>query len=138
MAIPGYLEINYATDIRQKKVLAQGGFGVVYLADAFDQKLRVYGSLVIVKQIKKPELIQRDIQLFHQEISLMEYFKEEKYIAKILGYSEMPYCIVMKYYPQGSLSMWIKNTTQNNTGGQNFGSAFFFAKDIAKGMEAMH
>ncbi len=38
----------------------------------------------------------------------MEYFQKEKNIAKILGYSENPFCIVMKYYDRGSLANWIK------------------------------
>ncbi len=71
--------------MRQRQILAQGGFGIVYLADAFSNGLKEYGDLIIVKQIKKPVLTERDIQMFHQEVSLMEYFKGIQYTAKILG-----------------------------------------------------
>jgi eukaryotic-like serine/threonine-protein kinase len=113
--------------------LAQGGFGVVILADALDHGLKQFGDLVIVKKLKKPQLSDRDVKLFYQEISLMEYFKNEKYVAKLLGFSIDPFCLVMKYYEMGSLSQFIKTATYRCRL-----HVLSFSKDIACGLQAMH
>jgi eukaryotic-like serine/threonine-protein kinase len=114
-------------------MLAQGGFGVVFLADALDKRLRNYGDLVIVKKLKKPQLSDRDTQSFYQEISLMEYFKNEKFVAKLMGYSTDPFCLVMKYYEMGSLKQYLQNVTNRS----KF-HVISFCRDIASGLQAMH
>ncbi len=49
LSIPGYLQIDFARDLRQKRLLVQGGFGAVFLADAFSSRLKEYGDLVVFK-----------------------------------------------------------------------------------------
>jgi serine/threonine protein kinase len=44
------------------------------------------------------------IQSFHQEVAIMWLLRESWYIAQIVGYTEKPFCIIMKYYPLGSLA----------------------------------
>jgi serine/threonine protein kinase len=114
-------------------MLAQGGFGVVIIADALDQRLKQFGDLVIVKKLKKPQLSDRDVKLFFQEISLMEYFKDNKYVAKLLGYSTDPFCMIVKYYEMGSLTQFIKTATNRCKM-----HVIYFSKDIACGLQAMH
>jgi serine/threonine protein kinase len=114
-------------------MLAQGGFGIVILADALDQGLKQYGDQVIVKKLKKRQLSDIDMKLFYQEISLMEYFKNEKYVAKLLGFSIDPFCLVMKYYEMGSLSQFIKTATIRCKL-----HVLSFPRDIACGLQAMH
>ncbi len=133
LSIPGYLQIDYAKDIRQRKVLAKGGFGIAYLADALNSKLKDFGNIVVVKVLKKEVMTEKDIKLFQQEVSLMEYFKKERNIAKILGYSENPYAIVMKYYNLGSLSNWFKNKEPKT----KF-HVLALSHDIASGVMSMH
>ena len=87
--------IDLAKRVRVKILLAEGGFGTVALADALSPKLKQYGDQVIVKQLKQSRNSDRTIQLFNQEISLMEYFKGEKNIAKLLDYSTDPFSLVM-------------------------------------------
>ncbi len=59
----------------------------------------------------------------------MEYFKNERNIAKILGYTENPYTIIMKYYKMGSLNHWIKKKKHRL---KSFVCAF--AHDISTGV----
>jgi serine/threonine protein kinase len=113
--------------------LAQGGFGIVYLADVLDHKLRQYGDQVIVKKIKKSQMTDRDIQMFNQEISLMEYFKNEKHVAKLLGYSTDPFCMIMKYYEMGNLKQLIKTA-----GNLRKYQVHAFTRDISYGLREMH
>ncbi len=63
----------------------------------------------------------------------MECFKHHRNIAKILGYSENPLCIVMKYYDQGSLTHWIK-TARN----RSLFQVMRFAHGISSGLYLLH
>lgn len=126
--------MNYTRDIRAKQILAQGGFGTVYIADVVNPKLIFYGKPVVVKQHKSQTLSDREIQMFYQEISLMEYFKGDENIAQLIGYTLNPYTIVMKHYQLGSLSNWLKTTDNNRTLRQ----VISFALDIARGVNVMH
>jgi eukaryotic-like serine/threonine-protein kinase len=133
LSVPAYMHVDYRVCIRERQALAQGGFGVVILADALDKSLKQFGDLVIVKKLKKPQLSEKDTQLFYQEISLMEYFKNEKYMAKLLGFSTDPFCLIMKYYEMGSLTQFLKST--NNRCKWHL---LYFSRDIASGLQAMH
>jgi serine/threonine protein kinase len=44
---------------------------------------------------------------FQQEISLMEFFADSIGVAKFIGYCTSPACLLMKYYPHGSLDTWM-------------------------------
>jgi proprotein convertase subtilisin/kexin type 5 len=46
---------------------------------------------------------------FQQEISLMEFFVDSEYVAKLIGYCKEPVCLLMKYYPLGSLENWTES-----------------------------
>jgi serine/threonine protein kinase len=129
--------VEYKESIREIRVLAQGGCGIVVLADALDQKLKQYGDKVIVKRLKttvSSEISnEREVQLFNQEVSLMQYFQGEKHIAKLLGYSTEPYCLVMKYYELGSLKQFMK--TRKHRSKINI---LAFGHDISCGLKVMH
>ncbi len=79
-------------------------------------------------------MTENDEILFDQEVSLMEYFKHHKNIAKILGYSTDPYCILMKYYQLGSLTNWI----ENSLGNRNLRTIMSFKQDITVGLKELH
>jgi tRNA A-37 threonylcarbamoyl transferase component Bud32 len=135
LSLPGYLKIDYATDVRQKSVISQGGFGIAYVADALTPPLQQFGTQIVVKVLKKPQMSAKDVQIFHLEVSLMEYFKKETNIAKILGYSEDPFAIAMKYYEHGSLRSWLVKRS-GNVKSKNHLIAFTW--DIASGLFALH
>jgi eukaryotic-like serine/threonine-protein kinase len=125
--------MNFNVNLRCEKLLAEGGFGVVYLAKVLNPKSLYFSKTVIVKQVKKPQLSDKDIDLFYQEVALMEYFKNIRNTAKIIGYSCYPYCIVMKYYENGNLSNWFANTSQRVKI-----HVLSFLWDIASGLMDMH
>ncbi len=127
------MECDKAQDFRIEKTLSAGSFGIVAKATAFNNRLKVYGNTVVVKQLKKPELSQRDIDLFYQEISLMEYFKNCQNTAKILGYTKEPYAMIMKYYQRGNLKEWIMKHQDR----RNKIHVIYFLKDICRGIEEM-
>lgn len=78
----------------------------------------------------------------------MEYFKDHKNIAKLLGFSDNPYCLVMKYYHMGSLSQFFCNSSVNSLGGsisrksgrgvRTKAYLVAFAHDIGKGLAVLH
>jgi hypothetical protein len=51
---------------------------------------------------------------FVQEVSLMEFFDDSDFVAKLVGYCTKPVCIVMKSYPLGSLHNWVKEDQKNS------------------------
>ncbi len=126
--------MSYARDLRIRKELASGTFGIAYLADALTSKANAYGSEVVLKQLKKEKLSERDINLFRQEVSLMEYFKQNQNIAKIIGFTETPFAIVMKYYALGNLKIWITKHRHD----RNKPQILAFAHDIAIALMALH
>jgi serine/threonine protein kinase len=44
---------------------------------------------------------------FNQEVSLMEFYAESPFVAKLIGYCKEPLCLIMKYYFLGSLYIWV-------------------------------
>jgi serine/threonine protein kinase len=125
---------------RLTKKLAQGGGGMVYLGDAFDPDLQKMGSQIIVKVVgfqmnaSLSSLPLRNQGQFKQEVSIMFYLREEKHIAKLLGWSDTPACLIMKYYPRGSLDKWIdsKSTVKTKR------LVLRFLQNISSGLMAMH
>ncbi len=101
LALPGYIQCKFQTDLNLGKQISEGGFGIVYLARAKNKSLLVYGETVVVKMAKKKEFGEEDVLLFHQEVSLNHYFCSHPNIAKILGLTERPFTIILKYYRQG-------------------------------------
>jgi serine/threonine protein kinase len=53
-------------------------------------------------------------ELFLQELSIHEVFKKEKYFCKLLGFSQDPHHIILKYYKYGSLFYFVFSKTSNS------------------------
>ena len=78
---------------------------------------------------------------FLQEVAVMWYLFEEINIAKIIGYSEQPYIILMKFYPLGSLDVLLYKSQQVPVLASIRLSSLLamqFAIDIARGLQAIH
>ncbi len=103
------------------------------MAEVLDSNLSLFGMTVVVKQMKNVEMTQKNVDLFNQEISLMEYFKKHPNIAKILGYSINPYCIIMKFYRLNSLKYWLMHRKVETKI-----LKYFFIKDIIYGVQVLH
>jgi serine/threonine protein kinase len=133
LSFPGYLEVDSGSPFRITKELHSGSFGVTYLAEPLELNLKEFGSQIVVKQFKKSQFGEKEISMFQLEVSLMEYFKHGKNIARIIGYTINPnYSILMKYYSRGNLKTWAKKS--------QYLSAYRlpFASDIAAGLKHMH
>jgi serine/threonine protein kinase len=73
---------------------------------------------------------------FQQEISLMEFFSDSEYVAKLIGYCKEPVCLLMKYYPLGSL----ENCTESNKlyVKETRRAKLVICSDIARGISVLH
>eukprot|EP00158_Paraphelidium_tribonemae_P009700 Partr_v1_DN28933_c0_g1_i1_m26007 putative Inherit from NOG: VSP with INR len=131
LAIPGYMQFT-ALDFVEEKFLSEGGFGSVHIAKAGHDGLRTFGDRIVIKKMSRTAN-QLMVDSFHQELSIMCYLIDSKYIAKLLGYCEQPMIIIMKYYQNGALGDWIRKDKLKNRRMQ-----VSFISDIAKGLMAIH
>jgi serine/threonine protein kinase len=105
----------------------------VYTAYATAAFLKKYGDLVAVKVFKRA-LDPSEVDMFNQEISLLEYFKDHSNIVKVLGFGSVPnHFLVMKYYPLGSLTRWIREYKKKRKA-----IVLAFLWDISEGLTFMH
>eukprot|EP00158_Paraphelidium_tribonemae_P005886 Partr_v1_DN27573_c2_g1_i3_m30147 len=130
--LPGGMLLDGYLAYRKDKEIAKGGGGSVWLATAFDPSLKEYGETIIVKVPNANLMTGNAVAIFHQEIALMNAFKQSQNIATLLGYSEKPYATVFKYYRNGSLSTWI------NCGARTLRQSHAFMTDISTGVSLLH
>eukprot|EP00158_Paraphelidium_tribonemae_P006480 Partr_v1_DN27840_c0_g1_i1_m23335 len=113
IALPGFLKMDYQADLRPEQVLAEGGGGVIYLAELLDERVKEKHRVkrVAVKLVKNPANWKHDELLtnFRQEVSIMWSLNFNDNIIKLIGYTEEPMAIIMKHYSQ-SLGDLIKNS----------------------------
>ena len=131
LSIPAYKSLKFGIDFRAKSQLAEGGFGKILVAEVLNPKISQFGKEVIVKELTISN--DQQYQLFQQEIAIMELFNNHKNIAKLIGYTERSYTIVMKFYRYGSLYNWIHSSQIKK---KTLLTAFMI--DVGKGIEVMH
>ncbi|KAI3657737.1 hypothetical protein MP638_004341 [Amoeboaphelidium occidentale] len=129
----------FKSSFRVTSKLSQGGGGEVYLADALDDRTRLFGNVLAVKRIKVQSTCQkqseRQMKLFEQELSVMAMLRNHKNIAKMVGYCRSEsYSILMKYHRMGSLDKFIQNDKNVITKSL----VAHFILDIASGISALH
>jgi proprotein convertase subtilisin/kexin type 5 len=73
---------------------------------------------------------------FQQEISLMEFFSDSEFIAKLIGVCRQPVCLLMKYYPLGSLENWMEK--DKSLVSRSKGTKLNIGCDIACGVLVLH
>eukprot|EP00158_Paraphelidium_tribonemae_P005950 Partr_v1_DN27600_c0_g1_i4_m30176 putative Inherit from NOG: hedgehog protein len=130
--LPGGLRVDSREAYRLETAIAQGGGGSVWIATAFEPILKEFGEKVVVKIPNAKMMNERAIALFHQEVSLMNAFKRNQNIAKLLGYSDNPHSIILKHYPCGTLSKWFSSWTRTKR------QSHAFASDISTGISVLH
>jgi serine/threonine protein kinase len=74
---------------------------------------------------------------FNQEVALMEYLSDSVFIAKLVGYCKEPVCLILKYYPSGSLDNWLVRDKQV-VGRHSIIYKFNIFHDVARGVAVMH
>eukprot|EP00158_Paraphelidium_tribonemae_P006966 Partr_v1_DN28054_c0_g2_i1_m57392 len=130
--MPGGLQVAGNTSYRIEREIARGGGGAVCLAIALLPNLKVYGQTVVVKLPNTDMTIERELAKFQQEIALLNAFKAHTNIVRLLGYSEYPHSIILKYYPRGSLQDWISRKKRTVS------LVYNFITDISHGVLALH
>eukprot|EP00158_Paraphelidium_tribonemae_P007708 Partr_v1_DN28337_c0_g1_i1_m79233 putative Inherit from NOG: hedgehog protein len=130
--LPGDSLVLGRQAFRVEKELARGGGGSVWTATAFDAKLCAFGTTIIVKIPNATMTSERDLALFHQEIALLNAFRNQQNIVTLLGYSENPYVTILKFYPRGSLIKWIDSHARS------LRQAHAFLMDISRGVALLH
>jgi hypothetical protein len=107
-SIPGFLLIDYNTDLRVEKILAEGGGGRIYLAELLNEGLRekFKVSKVAVKVLKELDMSkEEELNNFRQEVSIMFSLSPFKNIIKLIGFSENPMVIATKLYHQNLMKV---------------------------------
>jgi serine/threonine protein kinase len=120
LAVPAYLSVT-EHDFKQIKLLTDEGVGV-YLGE-----MVATGQSVVIKYVHKDKKI-----AFDQEVSIMAMLKKDPFIAKIVGFCVEPQCILMAYYPMGSLREFMAKRILRMQ--QKVG----ILHDIARGILALH
>ncbi|KAI3643039.1 hypothetical protein MP228_012594 [Amoeboaphelidium protococcarum] len=111
MSIPGYLIMQLNQDYAIEQQLGEGGFATVYTGRLLNQEAmqRAGSDTVAVKVLKSSASFDQSAsdednqQAFIQEVSLLNFFSNNRLFVKLVGYSQNPNTIVMKYYPYGNL-----------------------------------
>lgn len=111
IALPGFLKLDFQV-VRPERVMAEGGGGIIYEAELLDERLKAKHRIkkVAVKVVKNAGGWDTEEMrnMFNQEVSIMWSLSFHENIIKLIGFTEEPLAMIMKYYSQ-SMSDLIKN-----------------------------
>jgi hypothetical protein len=138
LAIPAYKLCDYEKDIILESLLATGGFGKVYTAFLINAILAQNYNDNIRECVIKLSHEELDPVLFFQEISIHEFFKDNKYFAKLVVYSIDPCAIILKYYPLGNLMHFLFKPKPDVVDKYNLYVAVSFSIKICTAINLMH
>jgi serine/threonine protein kinase len=113
------------------KKLATGGGGELFLAKLMDSNLRRrYGDQVVQKITFVKSKLTEDA--FYQEVGIMIMLNSFPRFCKILGYTENPLSMILKYYSDGSLHEWLMKN--------RYSSAILLkiTKEVSEALQTMH
>lgn len=133
---PGYLRVE-DKDFRLEKQIAKGGAGLVYLGSPVSDDLKSFGKKIIIKIMADnyDQLNEKQKQLFDQEIAIMTAMKGSEYVANIIAYCHQPCCLIMKFYPYGSLYKIIHKPSKFKTYRIDY---LIILRHVAKAIDALY
>ena len=103
VALPGFLLMDYTSDLRAEARLTAGGAGTIFRATLLQpEAIQRNGSeICAVKEVADwPSLSEEDnVERFHLEVSIMWSLSFHPNIIKMIGYTESPNSIVTRLYP---------------------------------------
>ena len=103
VALPGFLLMDYATDVRPEARLTAGGAGTIFRATLLQPEAvqRNGNEVVAAKEVADwPSLSDEDnTDRFHQEVSIMWSLSFHPNVIKLIGYCENPNVIITRLYP---------------------------------------
>jgi eukaryotic-like serine/threonine-protein kinase len=138
--------MNIKQDVRVDKKLAEGGFGAVFQGTLLNHQMTfmVGFSSVAVKTCKNEDSMDPMDKAecnaaFQQELAIMEHYQKNPNIVKLVGFSQAPNVMVMKYYELGDLMGYLLGKTKR-VPSVNYGPsvAASLLYDLANAMEALH
>ena len=103
VALPGFLFMDYSTDLRPEARLTAGGAGTIFRGALLqpDAIQRNGTEVCAIKEVSDwPSLSEDDnLERFHQEVSIMWSLSFHPNVIKLVGYTENPNTIVTRLYP---------------------------------------
>lgn len=98
------MPIEFVAPVKQ---IAKGGGGSLHVAKlmnpAYESK---YGEQVIQKFVFIKGV--QSERAFYQEVAIIGSLMQYPNIVQMIGYTEKPPSIILKYYPSGSLDSWLR------------------------------
>jgi hypothetical protein len=117
--------------IAQERKIASGGGGELYIARVMDPVLRKKtGDTVIQKIVFVKSKLHEEA--FYQEVGIMIMLSSFPHFCEIIGYTDSPLSLILKYYPDGSLFDWLRK----NTPAHDYMVKILI--EIAKAVKVMH
>ncbi|KAI3638904.1 hypothetical protein MIR68_003402 [Amoeboaphelidium protococcarum] len=142
LAIPVFLRLQAGFGFRLKNLLTVTGNGSLYFGDILDKDARqLCGDQQVIVKVAADNLevmSDRARNAFFQELVLMNLFKDQPQFIKLYGYSEVPACILMRYYPLGSLNRYMLGQSAINHVAYSKSQLVFIYKMLAAGYLFMH
>ncbi|KAI3658810.1 hypothetical protein MP638_002610 [Amoeboaphelidium occidentale] len=113
------------------KKIAVGGGGELYLANVMDPALQ---NKIAKTVIQKTVFIKNEAgrEAFYKEAGIMIMLLPFPNFCRILAYTEKPCSIILEYYPDGSLSEWLRSRKCPRT------ISLKVLKEISQGLNVMH
>lgn len=119
------------SSVGQIRKLTSGGGGEIFLVKAMTSFLGCkVGDTLIQKIVFVKSILNQEA--FYQEVGIMIMLKPFRHICPIIGYTESPLSMILRYFPDGSLHDWLRKNTTNNRLRINI------LKDISDALNTMH
>ncbi|KAI3650782.1 hypothetical protein MP228_004263 [Amoeboaphelidium protococcarum] len=141
IAIPGYLKFQYLIDFKPGRLIAAGGSGLIYVCQLVNTELQQRANNVsTIVKVMQDQNTEGQMSAFYQELSLLWYFRDNPYIAKMIAFASAPPCIVMKHYKSGSLVDVLsgKSDVCRYVNGRSVAGYLKIIKDVSLGLQAIH
>jgi len=101
-ALPGFLLLDYARDIRPEKKLTEGGAGTIWRATLLDNQVAMRNGdrLCALKHLQDSEHLEaeQNLERFHTEVSILWLLSQHPNVIKLTGYTDVPKTIVTPLY----------------------------------------
>jgi tRNA A-37 threonylcarbamoyl transferase component Bud32 len=124
------LLMEHSSFARVKKIAAGGG-GELFIVKIMDPLLKKkHGETLVQKIVFVRSKISEEA--FYQEVGIMVTLLRFKNFCQIIGYTDQPLSLILKYYDLGSLKDWIRENQPSQK------TAVKISRDISKALETMH
>ncbi|KAI3662256.1 hypothetical protein MP638_001453 [Amoeboaphelidium occidentale] len=124
------LIMEHSSFARVKKIAAGGG-GELFMVKIMDPLLKKkHGETFVQKIVFVRSKISEEA--FYQEVGIMVTLSRFKNFCQIIGYTDHPLSLILKYYDLGSLKDWIRENQPSQK------TAIRISRDISKALETMH